>query len=182
MPHIPFVCVACRNIVLLHPKTLSRVLITALRLSSETHPMARHIRSSTTSYRKGQSHLCPYLPGRFAGSCMMVGPCFSFCLLKRKRRSTVVVSHVLILSRVFKVQDQFSLPKEKKANMWSTSRRHLIFQGMSLPFENQNLFPTSRIRGLHSLFNCILRVSLHIHGTSQDLEFRLITPSRLGID
>ena len=82
--------------------------------------------------QKGETHLYPYLPGRFAGSSIIVPPMFLlFCLLKRKRRSIVLVSHSWILSRVFIVQDQLSLPKEKTANTWSTSRRHLIFHGMS---------------------------------------------------
>ena len=53
----------------------SRVSITALDLSSQTHPMARHILSAITSCKNGE----PYHPGRIAGSCMIVDPCF-FCV------------------------------------------------------------------------------------------------------
>ena len=44
----------CHHLVLLHLKTLFRVLVTALGLSSQTHPMALHLISAVTLYRKGK--------------------------------------------------------------------------------------------------------------------------------
>ena len=53
---IPFACVDCHHLVLLHLKTPFRVLITALGLSSQTHPVALHILFA----RKRFSDLIPW--------------------------------------------------------------------------------------------------------------------------
>ena len=49
-------------------------------------------------------HLYPYLPGRFADSCITADPSFFLCLLNQKRRSVKLVSHPLIHSNVCTVQ------------------------------------------------------------------------------
>ena len=55
----------------------------------------------------------------------------SFPLLKRNNRIIIFVPHLLILSIVWMVQDQFSLPKEKSEHTWSTNLLHLILHGTS---------------------------------------------------
>ena len=57
---IIFVCVDCHHLVLLRLKTLFKLSITALVLSSHTHPMARHILSAISSYRKGK-RICTHI-------------------------------------------------------------------------------------------------------------------------
>ena len=113
----PFACADCRHLVLLHLKTLFRVLITSLGLSSQTHPMARHILSAIPSYRKAIPSV-PISSWPFASSCKIIDPCFFF----------VFVSHSLILLRVCTVQVHFSLPKEKLTSKkkWSTCRRSTL--------------------------------------------------------
>ena len=51
---MPDACVDCHHFVLLHLKTCFKVSTTALGLSSQTHPMARHILSALTSHRNGR--------------------------------------------------------------------------------------------------------------------------------
>ena len=80
---IPDACVGCHHFVLLHLNSCFKVSTTALGLSSRTHPMARHILSAITSYRK-ENHLYQFGPGNSAGSRVIVRPCLIFTSFEAK--------------------------------------------------------------------------------------------------
>ena len=104
--------------------------------------------------------------------------------LKQIKRIIVLVSHLWISFRVGRVNEQFSLLAPK-----SQDSRDVVNQSSAFPFPlnifasvKQNILPKCLIRGLHSIFNDFVPVSLSIHGMSQDLELffkgTLVAPKR----
>ena len=149
----------CHHLVVLHLQTLFRVLITALGLSSQTHPMARHMLLAITSYRKGIPVCIHVLPGRFVGSCIRVDPCLFFSSFEAEKTKHIFGLPPLILSENCMVEDPF-------VHQSST----LDLPGDVLTLVCQNIFPRSFVRRLHSFFNGVTRFSFPIHSISQDLE------------
>ena len=109
---IPFACVDCHHFVLLHLKTFFNESITASGPSSLTQRTARHILSAVTSDRKGKP-ICTHI---------------FLAVLQLLVETSAHVSS----SRVFWVQDQFSLPKKKTQKTCSTILLHLILHSTSL--------------------------------------------------
>ena len=96
---------------------LLRCPLTALGPSSQLHPMARPHAFCNHLVHRGVQPICVHIfPGRFACLCLTVDPCLDvFAFLIRNRHNIVLVSHLLILSRVSTVHDQVSLQKAKTA-------------------------------------------------------------------
>ena len=113
--------------------------------------------------QKGQTHLYPYLASRFASTCTIVDQNFFLLFFE------AIETHHCLLSPM----DRFSLPQGKTAYTRSTSRRHLIFHGMSLLLYIRISFQKSFVRRLHSFFNGVMRFSLPNQSISQDLELLL---------
>ena len=94
--------------VLLHLNTCFKVFITAFGPSSQTHPIALHMHSAITSDKNGNFIFVPIL---LATSLLHNSLPTSHLLHFFNRIDQV--SHLLILSIVARLQDEFSLPKQK---------------------------------------------------------------------
>ena len=138
--------------MLLHLETCFKVSTTALGLSSQIHPMTRHILSTITSYRKVRPIFTHVFFVRFSDCRIIVSSCFIFSVLKRNRRFIAFVSCSLILSRVFWVRDQFSLPKNYTVDVF---HHPVVLHSPRYVFASVDLHisPPSRIYGSHSFFN-----------------------------